>query len=111
MDPSVLCLGRADERLRRHTADVDARPAQCAAFRYRDAGAEIGCLNRGGETRRASPYDQEVKLAAASRDHAWRLGHWPPPGVFDVSGRMVAPKPVSLVRWAAISAGLTRRGS
>ena len=97
MDPVVVCLGCADERLRRHTADIHACPAKRRAFHHRDPGAEIGSLNRGGETRRATPYDQEVKLAA-SCDDAWRLGHWPPPGAFIVSGRIVAPKPVSRVR-------------
>src|SRR5437763_15885424 len=111
MGPAVLRLDCADERLRRHAADVDAGPPERAAFDHCDAGAEVRGLNGSGEPRGATPHDHEVKLARASCDHARRLGHWPPPGVFDVSGRMVAPKPVSLVRWAAISAGLTRRGS
>src|SRR5438128_2408260 len=111
MDPAVLCLGGADERLRRHAADVDARTTQRTVFCHRHACAEIGSPNRRRKTRRATPYDQEVELAAASCDHARRLGHWPPPGAFVVWVRIVAPKPVSFVRCAAICAGLTCRGS
>src|SRR5207245_10750117 len=98
MAPAVVCPGCADERFRRPRADSHACPAKRGAFNHRDPGAEIGSLNRGGETRRATPYDQEVKRAAPSCDDAWRLGHWPPPGAFVVSGRIVAPKPVSRVR-------------
>ena len=86
-----------------------------AAFDHGDAGAEVRRSNGGGEPRGATPYDQEVKPAAASRDHrrrlGSRLGHWPPPGALVVSGRIVAPNPVSRVRCAAICAGLTCRGS
>src|SRR3989442_8164645 len=102
MDPAVLCLGGPDERLRRHAGDVDARTTQRAVFCHRHACAEIGSPNRRRKTRRATPHDQEVKR---------RLGHWPPPGAFVVSVRIVAPKPVSFVRCAAICAGLTCRGS
>src|SRR5439155_3946507 len=66
MDPAVLRLGRADEGLRRHTADVHAGPPERAAFDHGDAGAEVRRSNGGGEPRGATPYDQEVKLAAAS---------------------------------------------
>src|SRR5438128_10105331 len=102
MDPAVLCLGGPDERLRRHAGDVDARTTQRAVFCHRHACAEIGSPNRRRKTRRTTPHDQEVKR---------RLGHWPPPGAFVVPVRIVAPKPVSFVRCAAICAGLTCRGS
>src|SRR2546427_1910680 len=123
MDPPVLCLGCADERLRRHTADVHAGPTERAAFDHGDVDAEVRGFNGSGEPRGATAYDQEVELAAAFCDHrrrlgpfvlpmsSPRLGHWPPPGVPVVSGRIVAPNPVSRVRCAAICAGLTCRGS
>src|SRR5439155_274172 len=60
-------------------------------------GDESGALLEQSDGR-VAPHDQDVKLAAASCDHTRRLGHWPPPGAFVVSGRMVAPNPVSLVR-------------
>src|SRR2546425_9943246 len=102
MDPAVLCLGGPDEALGRHAGDVAARPTNRAVFCHRHAGADTGGPNRRRNPRRATPHDQEVKR---------RLGHWPPPGAFVVSVRIVAPKPVSFVRCAAICAGLTCRGS
>src|SRR5207245_6860237 len=100
MDPAVLGLGGADERLGRHTADVRARPTERAAFDHGDAGAQVRGFNGSGEPRGATSHDQQVELA-----------HRVPPGAFVVSVRMVAPKPVSFVRCAAICAGLTCRGS
>src|SRR3989441_1667271 len=44
-------------------------------------------------------------------DQFSRFSHWLPPGAFVVSVRIVAPKPVSFVRCAAICEGLTCRGS
>src|SRR5207245_2008108 len=117
VDPAVLCLGGADERLRRHTADVHAGPTERAAFDHGDPGAEARTFDGSGKPRGAAPHDQEVELAAGlsdlSRnvDQFSRLSHWLPPGAFVVSVRMVAPKPVSFVRCAAICAGLTCRGS
>ncbi len=114
MDPAMLRFGGADECLRGHAADVHAGPAQYPTFRDRDAGAKVRGFNGSGEPRGAAPHDQEIELAAGSLDfddQLSRLSHWLAPGAFVVPVRIVAPKPVSFVRCAAICAGFTCRGS
>src|SRR3989449_2013584 len=80
-----------------------------AAFDHCDAGAEVRGFNGSGEPRGATSHDQEIELATGAlamvARHApnldgqfFRVVHRLPPGAFVVSGRIVAPKPVSRVR-------------
>src|SRR5256884_3138124 len=76
------------------------RPPRSTLFPY------TTLFRSSGEPRGATAHDQEVELDAAFCDHrrrlgpfvlpmsSPRLGHWPPPGVLVVSGRIVAPNPV-----------------
>jgi hypothetical protein len=63
MDPAVPRVGRADESLGGHAADVHTGPAERTALDHADPSAEFGALDGGRESRRATTHDRDVELA------------------------------------------------
>ena len=64
----VSNVGRADQYLGWHTADVDARPSDDAALDERDRGAEFGRLQRRRHRPTATADDGDAQRGALDSD-------------------------------------------
>lgn len=65
---AVVRLRAREQRLRWHTADVDARTADRCAFDHDDARTETGSVDRGGERATAGTDDCQVVIDGHRQD-------------------------------------------